>query len=413
MQLCLLLCLLLLSPQGLGHHHHSWRAKKRARELPVVPTAAPDNGNFTFDLFRALVAASPNQNVFFSPLSVSMSLAMISLGARSTTRAQILGALGVGLQGGAEEEELHRGFQRLLQGLSPPREDPQLSLGNALFLKPTVHVQDTFLRAMRTLYLADTFPTNFEDPERAQKQINDYVAKQTKGKIVDLVKDFDGSEIMVMVNYIFFKAKWETRFDPKSTHKQDFHVNSETVVQVPMMKREDDYYYLLDQNLYCSVVGLPYQGNATALFILPSEGRMGKVETVLSQETLRKWLKKFTKRKLQLYLPKFSIEGSYHLEKVLPKLGIRDIFTSHADLTGFTNHSNIQVSEMVHKAVVEVDESGTKAAAATGIVVAFRSARMSSPRIVFDRPFLMAIVENNKNILFLGKVTRPSGGDFS
>lgn len=97
-------------------------------------------------------------------------------------------------------------------------------------------------------------------------------------------------------------AKWETHFDPQSTHKQDFHVTPETVVQVSMMKREDEYGYLLDRSLYCKVVGLPYQGNATALFILPSEGRMQKVEAGLDQETLTKWLRKLTKRYLQTAL---------------------------------------------------------------------------------------------------------------
>ncbi|KAM5340986.1 plasma serine protease inhibitor-like isoform 1-T2 [Glossophaga mutica] len=409
MQLCLLLCLVLLSLQaaGLPRRHHPWRTKKRVRELPVASTAAPGNQNFTFDLYRALAAAGPNQNIFFSPLSISTSLALISLGARSNTKTQILEGLGLAVQGGPEEDALHRGFHQLLQALRQPREDLQLGLGTALFVLPTVPIQDTFLSAARTLYLADTFPTNFRDPDAAQKQINDYVAKQTKGKIVDLVKDLDSSEIMVMVNYIFFKAKWETSFDHKSTQKQDFHVTSETVVQVPMMRREDEYYYLLDHNLYCRVVSVPYQGNATALFILPNEGRMEQVEAGLNQETLRKWLKKLTKRKLQLYLPKFSMEGSYQLEKVLPKLGIRDIFTSQADLTGLTDHSNIQVSEMVHKAVVEVDESGTKAAAATAMVFAFRSARIGAQVVVFDRPFLMMIVDNTENVLFLGRVTRP------
>ncbi|XP_066132185.1 plasma serine protease inhibitor [Saccopteryx bilineata] len=415
MQLCPLFCLVLLSLQGvhLLRHKHSRKIWKRATELPVVATEAPGNRNFTFDLFRALVAAGPDQNVFLSPLSISTTLAMISLGTGSNTRAQILEGLGLSPQGGPEEEEeLHKGFHRLLQELNRPRLSLQLSLGNALFIKPAVHVQDAFLGAMRTLYLADTFPTDFEDPAGAQKQINDYVTKQTQGKIVDLVKDLDGSEVMVMVNYIFFKAKWEKSFDRKSTQKQDFYVTPEMVVQVPMMRSEDKYYYLLDRSLYCKVVGIPYQGNATALFILPHEGRMEKVEAGLSQETLRRWLRELTKRKLQLYLPKFSIEGSYQLEKVLPQLGIRDLFTSQADLTGFTNHSNIQVSGMMHKAIVEVDESGTKAAAVTGMMFAFKSAHVGSQMLMFNRPFLISIVEN-ENILFFGKVVRPSGGDFS
>ncbi|XP_002754293.4 plasma serine protease inhibitor [Callithrix jacchus] len=406
MQLFLFLCLVLLSPPGASlYRHHSREVKNRVKDLHVGDMVAPSSRkDFTFDLYRALAATAPSQNVFFSPVSVSMSLAMLSLGAGSSTKTQILEGLGLNLQEGSEEE-LHRGFQQLLQELNQPRDGFQLSLGNALFTDPVMDVRDTFLSAMKTMYLSDTFPTNFRDSVGALKQINDYVAKQTKGKIVDLLKNLDSNAVMVMVNYIFFKAKWETSFNHKDTQEQDFYVTSETVVRVPMMSHEDHYYYFLDRNLSCRVVGVPYQGNATALFILPGEGKMQQVENGLSEKTLRKWLKMLRKRQFELYLPKFSIEGSYQLDKVLPKLGISDVFTSHADLSGISNHSNIQVSEMVHKAVVEVDESGTRAAAAMGTIFTFRSAQLSSPRIVFNRPFLMFIVENN--ILFLGKVNRP------
>lgn len=407
MQLCLLLCLMLFSSPGASLHRHRPREmKKRVKEPPVASTVAPASRDFAFDLYRALATAAPDQNIFFSPLSISTTLAMLSLGAGSSTKVQILEGLGLRPQE-VLEEALHRRIHQLLRDFAQPREDIQLSLGNALFISPTVRLQDTFLRAVKTLYLADTFPTNFGDPAGAQKQINDYVAKQTKGKIVDLAKDLDSTEAMVMVNYIFFKAKWETGFNHKSTRKQDFHVTSETVVQVPMMKQEDHYYYYVDRNLSCRVVGVPYQGNATALFVLPSEGQMGHLENGMSEKTLKKWLKMFTKRQLELYLPKFSIEGSYQLDKVLPTLGINDVFTSHADLTGMTNDTNIQVSEMVHKAMVEVDESGTQAAAATEAIFMFKSAPMRPHKIMFNRPFMMLIVENATNILFLGKVTHP------
>lgn len=208
MQLCLLLCLVLLSPQVVSRRRrqHSQVTKKRVGELPVGATVAPGHRDFTFDLFRALVAADPDQNIFFSPLSIAMTLGMISLGARSNTKAQILEGLCFDFQCDPEEL-LHKTFQRLLQELNGPKENLQLSLGNALFTKANVDIQDTFLSAMRTLYLSDTFPTNFEDPEGAKKQINDYVAKQTKGRIVDLVKHLDGTEVMVLVNYIFFKGQ--------------------------------------------------------------------------------------------------------------------------------------------------------------------------------------------------------------
>ncbi|XP_007942712.1 plasma serine protease inhibitor [Orycteropus afer afer] len=408
MQFSYFLCLTLLIPQAATlSRYHSHESRKKAKELPVAATEAIRSKDFAFNLYRVLASADPGQNIFFSPVSISMSLAMLCLGARSHTKTQILEGLGFRLQE-TQEEELHKDFQKLLQELSRPGDGLQLSLGNALFMDPKQAIQEVFLSTMKTLYLADTFPTNFGDPAGAKKQINDYVAKQTNGKILDLVKDLNRDSIMVMVNYIFFKAKWETSFNHKNTQEKSFYVSAETVVEVPMMNREDLYYFLQDHNLSCRVVGIPYQGNATALFILPNVGSMEQVENGLNEKTLQKWFKMFRKRQLQLYLPRFSITGSYQLEKALPKLGIQEVFTTQADLRGITNHSNIHVSEMVHKAVVEVDESGTKATAATGTVIMFRSAQRSTLRMVFNRPFLVLIMElDSKNILFLGKVTHP------
>lgn len=204
MRLCLFLCLMLLGPRMATLRRPQ---KKKIQELPpAVTTAPPGSGDFVFDLYRTLAAATPDRNIFFSPLSISVSLAMLSLGARSNTKAQILEGLGI-CPGEGSEEELHGTSQRLLRELQQPQGSLQLSLGNALFTKPTLPIQEAFLGASRTLYLADTFPTDFGDPEGAKKKINDYVAKQTKGKIVDLIKSLDGTQVMVMVNYIFFKGK--------------------------------------------------------------------------------------------------------------------------------------------------------------------------------------------------------------
>uniref|UniRef100_G1SQG6 Serpin domain-containing protein n=1 Tax=Oryctolagus cuniculus TaxID=9986 RepID=G1SQG6_RABIT len=296
MQLFFLVCLLLLSPQGASpRRHHPREMRKKVKEPLVEATAAPSRRDFAFDLYRALASTTPGQNVFFSPLSISLSLAMLALGARSNTKTQILEGLGLDLQA-RSEDEVHHGFQQLLHELTQPREDLQLSLGNTLFIDRKLDIQDAFLSAIRTLYLADAFSTDFEDFVGAKKQINDYVAKQTKGKVVELLKHLDGTQVMVMVNYIFFKAKWEMSFSPEDTREHDFHVRPEASVRVPMMNREDQYLYFLDRNLSCVVLRLRYQGNATALFILPEEGKMRQVEEGLSEKTLRKWLKMFTKR---------------------------------------------------------------------------------------------------------------------
>ncbi|CAH6850599.1 plasma serine protease inhibitor [Phodopus roborovskii] len=402
------LCLLLLSLGVASRHRSRSRSRsweKKVKESSVGAEVAPRSEDFAFSLYRALASEAPGQNVIFSPMSVSLSLGMLSLGTGSHTKTQILEGLGLSLQQ-SQEEKLHKGFQQLLQRFSQLRDGLQLGLGSALFADPNVHIRDSFLSAMKMLYMADTFSTNFGNPEMAKKQINDYVAKQTKGKIVDLIKDLDSTHIMVLINYIFFRAKWETAFSDKNTQQKTFYVTPKKAIQVPMMNREDEYYYAIDQSISCIVVKVPYQDNATALFILPSEGRTQQVENGLDGRVLRNWLNTDTKSLLNLYLPKFSIEGTYRLEKILPKLGIRDAFTSHADLSGITNHANIKLSEMVHASVVEVDESGTTAAAATGEVFTFRSARPRTVKIEFNRPFLFAIVEK-MNLLFLGRVTHP------
>ncbi|KAM7323604.1 hypothetical protein ACRRTK_017710 [Alexandromys fortis] len=399
------LCLLLFSLGVASRYHSRSQEKKKGKGSSVSARVTPRSKDFAFSLYRVLASEAPNQNVFFSPMSVSMSLAMLSMGTGSHSKTQIMEGLGLSLQQ-SQEAELHKGFQHLLQRFSQLSDGLQLSLGSALFTDPAIHIRDNFLSALKTLYMADTFSTNFGNPEVAKKQINDYVAKQTKGKIVDLIKELHSTHVMVLINYIFFKAKWETAFSDNNTHKEDFHVTPKQTIQVLMMNHEDEYHYLVDQDISCTVVMLPYQGNSTALFVLPDEGKMQQVENGLNEGALKNWLKTATKRRLGLYLPKFSIEGTYHLEKILPKMGIKDVFTSHADLSGITDHANVNLSEMMHKSLVEVDESGTVAAAATGAVFVFRSARPRTLQMKFNRPFLFAIVENT-DLLFLGKVVRP------
>ncbi|XP_059135189.1 plasma serine protease inhibitor [Peromyscus eremicus] len=405
MKLFTILCLLLFN-LGVASRPRSRSREEKDKKSSVGAGLTPGSKDFVFNLYMALASEAPGQNVFFSPMSVVMSLSMLSLGTGPRTKTQILEGLGLSLQ---QEDEFHKFYQQLMKRFSQLTNGLQLSLGSALFTDPAIRIQHSFLSAMKTLYMADTFSTNFGNPEMTKKQINDYVAKKTKGNIVDLIKDLDSTHVMVLINYIFFKAKWETAFNDQNTHQKDFHVTPKKTIQVPMMNRKDEYYYILDQSISCTVVRIPYQGNASALFILPSEGKMQQVEKGLNGRALMNWLTTARKRQLNLYLPKFSIEGTYQLEKILPKLGIRDIFTTHADLSGITDYPNIKLSEMLHKSVVKVDESGTIASAATGELFTFRSARPVTLKIEFNRPFLFAI-EENMHLLFLGRVVQPRGG---
>nr|5CE0_A Chain A, Native conserpin with Z-variant (E342K) [synthetic construct]5CE0_B Chain B, Native conserpin with Z-variant (E342K) [synthetic construct] len=375
------------------HHHHENLYFQGAASSHKLAEA---NTDFAFSLYRELAKSSPDKNIFFSPVSISSALAMLSLGAKGDTHTQILEGLGFN-----SEADIHQGFQHLLQTLNRPK-GLQLKTANGLFVDKSLKLLDSFLEDSKKLYQAEAFSVDF-DPEEAKKQINDWVEKQTNGKIKDLLKDLDSDTVLVLVNAIYFKGKWKKPFDPENTKEEDFHVDEKTTVKVPMMSQKGKFYYYHDDELSCKVLELPYKGNASMLIILPDEGGLQHLEQSLTPETLSKWLKSLTRRSVELYLPKFKIEGTYDLKEVLSNLGITDLFSPGADLSGITEEK-LYVSKAVHKAVLEVNKEGTEAAAATGVEIVPRS----PPEFKADRPFLFLIRENKTgSILFMGKVVNP------
>ncbi|XP_004635273.1 alpha-1-antichymotrypsin [Octodon degus] len=370
---------------------------------------ATSNVDFAFSLYKQLASKAPNKNIVFSPVSISTALALASLGARNTTLVEILHGLKFNLTE-TSEAEMHRGFQHILRILRQPDEQLQLSVGNALFIDEQLQLLAKFTEDARTLYEAKTFTARFKDPTAAEQLINDFVKKETQGKILELVKGLDQGTMLVLVNYILFKGKWKVPFDPRDTIQSRFYMTKKRWAQVPMMSIENVHIpYFRDEQLSCTVVELEYTGNASALFILPDEGKMHSVEAALFPESLRRWRDRLRTRRIdELYLPKFSISNEYALERVLPKLGIRKIFSGEADLSGITGTRNLRVSQVFHKAVLDVAEKGTEAAAATGVKLVLQSAKYNPLIVNFNRPFLVVVPHaNSPNILFLARFTNP------
>ncbi|XP_021535343.1 serpin A9 isoform X3 [Neomonachus schauinslandi] len=334
------------------------------------------NTNFAFRLYRRLVLKTPDQNVFFSPLSVSTSLAMLSLGARSATKTQILQSLGFNLTH-VPEPAIHQAFQHLLQSLRAPSKDLDLRMGSVLFIKKELWLQTDFLDNIKRLYESKVFSTDFSSTSTAREQINSYVEKETEGKVVDLIQGLEPLTVMVLVNHIFFKAKWEKPFNPGYTRKSSpFLVGKRTTVKVPMMH----------------------------------QGKMRQLEQALSARMLRKWSHVLQKRWIEVFIPKFSISASYDLETILPKMGIQDAFDKNADFSGITRRDFLQLSKAAHKAVLDVSEEGTEAAAATATKLTVRSKDGPSHTVVrFNRSFLLLLVRRaTEAVLFLGKVENPT-----
>ncbi|XP_006165439.1 serpin A9 [Tupaia chinensis] len=368
------------------------------------------NINFAFNLYRRLVLETLSQNILFSPVSVSASLAMLSLGAHSVTKTQILQSLGFNLTH-TPEPTIHQGFQQLLHSLNIPRQDLSLMMGSVLFIKKELQLQANFLDKVKKLYESEVFTIDFSNTSTARKKINSYIEKKTKGKIMNLIQDLDPLTVMVLVNHIFFKAKWEKPFNSVDTRKNfPFLVDNRVTVHVPMMHQKEEFAFGVDPELGCSVLKMDYSGDIGAFFVLPGKGKMRQLEQALSARTLRKWSHLLQKRWIQVFIPKFSISASYDLETILPKMGIRNAFDKNADFSGITKRGFLQVSKATHKAVLNISEEGTQAAAATATKLIVRSKDGPTDSvIIFNSPFLIIITdEARETILFLGKVGNPT-----
>ncbi|NXI15653.1 A1AT2 antiproteinase, partial [Irena cyanogastra] len=365
----------------------------------------PNNADFAFQFFREVTQEEPNKNIFFSPVSISAAFAMLALGARSATQSQILEGLAFNLTE-IQEKEIHEGFHNLIHMLNYPEGGVQLNMGNAIFVTEKLKLLKQFLDDAKALYQVEAFTTDFNKPTEAEKQINDYIERKTHGKITNLVKDMDPQTVMLLASFVFFKGSWEKPFKAEHTEEREFFVDAETTVKVPMMYQMGRFDFYFDEELSCTVVRLHYNGSATAFLVLPEKGKMKQLERTLDKETIQKWSDHLFQSFMDLYFPKFSISGSYEISNTLRKMGIVDVFTNQADLSGITGTPELKVSKVVHKASLDVDEKGTEAAAATAVEIIPVAL---PPTIEFSHPFLMLIFDRDTNsTLFIGKIVNPT-----
>ncbi|XP_052639027.1 serine protease inhibitor 2.1-like isoform X1 [Harpia harpyja] len=417
MKYLLCLCLLLAVLCAITHCHHedichevSNTNLRDGTENLLTHNCNKQGSNyadFVFRFYKQAISKEADKNVFFSPLSISTAFAMLAIGAKSTTLSQIFEGLGFDGLTEIRMHDIHESFHKVLAVLNCTDVNITLNIGNALFTAVGYKPQETFLQNTRQFYDAEFFSSNFNKPEEAKKQINKYVEEKTKGKIPELIGHLDARTVLVLVNYIYFKAAWEKPFDPLHTYEDDFFVNTNVSVRVNMMQRDGNYDSYYDQDLSCEVVELPYQGTAQALLILPDDGKMKQVEDALSKETVCKWDNRLVTRRLDLRLPKISISGSYDVKNLFQEMGITEVFSSNADLSGISGNRNLRVSQAIHKALLEVDEAGTEAAGATAIIVT----RVLHPSVTikFNRPFLILISDKETSTtLFMGKIVNPT-----
>ncbi|XP_021482487.1 serpin A12 [Meriones unguiculatus] len=375
-----------------------WRGKKDALVL------AQRNMQFGFKLLRKLASIAPRQNIFFSPLSISIAFSMLSLGSQNSTLEEIKEGFNFK---GMPDRDMHTGFYYLLQKFNQETQDIKMNLGNALFMDQKLRPRRKFLRLAKTVYDADMMQTNFQDLENAQREINKYVSQKTHNRINNLVRSIDPGTVMLLANYIYFRARWQYEFNPKETKEGQFFVEEGKSVKVPMMFHEGIYDMAYDSQLSCTILELPYRGNITATFVLPDSGKMKQLEQALKTDIFAKWKSLLSKRVIKVWVPRLHISATYNLKKVLSRLGISKIFEEHGDLTRISSHRSLKVGEAIHKAELKMDEKGAEGAAGSGA----QTLPMETPvDMKLNKPFLIMIYEESTpSMIFLARISDPSG----
>jgi serpin B len=364
-----------------------------------------DKTSFALDVYHRL--REKEANLFFSPFSVSLTLAMIYGGARSETEAQMAQAAHFGLS----QETLHPAFNWLestLEGQDEGSEGFRLSIVNATFGQEGQELLPSYLDLLARNYGAGMALLDFSnEPEDARLAINDWVADQTKDRIPSLLPEGSVSSmtVLVLVNAIYFKAGWHTPFRSNRTAAGVFHAAGGDVT-VPMMNGEPKLASYVQGDGF-QAVSLPYRGEACEMvIIMPDEGRFEEIESRLDGALLATMLGSLEHTRISVTMPRFEIRTRVTMNDLLQELGMRDAFTSAADFSGINGRRDLYLSLVQHEAFVHVDENGTEATAATAGGIDLVS--LPQP-VIIDRPFLFLIRDvETRSILFLGRVMNPA-----
>jgi serpin B len=367
--------------------------------------AKASNG-FGFDLFQELRRNASDKNVFFSPLSVSMALAMTYNGTEGQTKQAMGRALKVQ---GMDLAELNRASADLLNTLKSADPKIELAIANSLWARRGMRFKEDFLARNRQFFGAEISTLDFGDPQSAAT-INRWVSANTKGKIDKIIDRIDAQQVMFLINAVYFKGQWQRRFEKSLTQPQPFHMVGGQQKQTPLMAQSGNYQYYRGDKF--QAVNLPYgEGGASLYLFLPDpESSLDEFLKGLSYQKWEEWTKDFHDAPGDVKLPRFKLDYENTLNQALSNLGMGVAFTPRADFSGMRSERDVFISEVKHKAVVEVNEEGTEAAAATSVGIMVTSVRPTPQRFTFiaDRPFLMAIRDSRSGaILFLGAVMEP------
>ena len=376
------------------------------RELtPLEKQLVSSSSEFGFNLFKKINKVEAQNNIFISPLSVSMALGMALNGASGTTYDAMKSTLEFS---SLTKQQINETYQSLIGLLT--KSDPKVTfnIANSIWYKNTFNFKKEFIDINKKYFNAEVESLDFTN-NNSVNIINNWVNEKTNGKISKIVEKIPQNIIMYLINAIYFKGTWKYEFNKKSTQQDIFNDINGNQITCNMMAQKNKFLYYSNSDL--QIIDLPYGNeNFSMVVILPVWGKnVNEVIEHLDKDTWNNYLSNLKKEEGTIQLPKFKLENKYLLNKVLKQLGMEIAFDKgKADFTIMNKSGGIYIDEVLHKTFVQVDEEGTEATAVTSVSFGVTSAGGNGFLMRVDRPFVFIIKEKNSNsILFMGKVIKP------
>ena len=371
-------------------------------------TLVEKTNDFGFNLYKNL--ARENENIMISPVSVSLAMAMVYNGANGATREDMARALNVQ---GLELDRLNKNNLALLYYLTSADPELTVNIANSIWMLEDFKFSEAFVATVKNDYQAEAKKLDFADPKSADV-INKWVDDKTRGTIDQIVTPpIDSQTIMFLINAVYFKGSWTSPFETELTSEQAFNLVDGQTVTVPTMYQSGSFDYLKSSGF--QALRLPYgedEQMAMVLFLPDQNTSLSEFQNQLNQDNWSNWQAHFEAKAGTLMLPKFTMEYEKSLNQVLAELGMGIAFEpGKADFSGLAAAAadDIYISNVKHKTFIEVDETGTEAAAVTSVEVGTTSMPAYDFELNFDRPFFYAIEDSETGaIVFMGSVLDPS-----
>ena len=380
----------------------SFAASPTPADPPTMPPQSSQS--FSFALWEAVQRQSDATNRIISPVSAQVALSMLYNGARGTTQTAMAQTLAVT---GIPMETVNAQAQEMLARLTSAAEPQvQLAVANSLWLNQGIPIQPPFIQFSQQYYQAEVRTLPFT--AAALETINGWARDKTQGRIPMILDEIDPRGVAYLLNAVYFKGDWTRAFDPNLTQPAPFTLENGDTIQHPLMSQTGTFAYLETETF--QGVRLPYgRSGALAMTVILPKQNLESFYAQLNPSTWQTWTNEFTERPGSLRLPRFETSATFDLQPILTQMGMGIAFTGAADFGGLTPEP-AAISKAIQKTFMEVNETGTEAAAVTAIGITRTSIQVPRDQftMVVNRPFFL-VISSGEDMLFMGEIRDPRG----